>query len=109
MSATTLLNEEALRCLFLSGYNTYLKPIRFTKIVIDHPPHELFRPNGAYARSTGRTALEGTYVVEGNHLCVMGNGIPQQCRKVIWRGGMTYLLIDASDGSDALMVLSQVK
>ena len=103
------LDGEALRRLFSNGYNTYLAPVRSGEVVIDHPPHELFRPNGTYSRRTGRFGPDGWYAIEGDRLCVTGEGIPKQCRKVIPQEGKFYLLIDVSDGSQALMSLWQVK
>jgi hypothetical protein len=103
------LNGEALRRLFLNGYNTYLAPVRPGEVITDHPSSELFRPNGTYSRRTGRFGPDGWYAIEGDRLCVTGDGIPKQCRKVVPQGGKTYLLIDVSDNSQALMNLWQVR
>jgi len=103
------LDGEALRALFSSGCNTYLEPIRAGDVVVSHPPHELFRPNGTYSRRTGRFGPDGWYAIEGDRLCVTGDGIPKQCRKVVPQGGETYLLIDVSNNSQTLMKLRQVK
>ena len=101
------LDGEALRRLFLNGLNTYLTPVRSGEVVISHPPGELFRPNGTYHRSLGRTGIEGWYGLEGAQLCVWGDSIAKQCRKVISQDGKTYLLVDVADRSRALMTLSQ--
>lgn len=108
MSAMTPLNGEALRRLFSTDYHTYLTP-RSGAVIVSHPRSELFRPNGTYWRGTGRTGLEGTYAVEGDLLCVLGDRIPKQCRRVVPQGGNTYLLIDVSDSSQALVDLSRVR
>lgn len=107
-SGMTPLTGDALRLLFSTNYNVYLTP-RSGDVIVSHPRSELFRPNGTYWRSTGRTGLEATYAVEGDLLCVHGDRIPKQCRKVIPQTGKTYLLIDISNNSQALMDLSQVK
>ena len=93
----------------LNGYNTYLAAPRSPDLIVDHPRGELFRPNGTYHRSLGRTGLEGWYAIEGDWLCVAGDGIPKQCRKLIPQGGNSYLLVDVVDGSKAVLELSQVK
>lgn len=103
------LDGRGLSLLFLNGYNTYFAPVRSGEVVIDHPAHELFRPNGTYSRRTGRFGRDGWYAIEGDQLCVTGDGIPKQCRKVVPKGGEIYLLIDVSNNSQALMKLWQVK
>jgi len=103
------LDGEALRRIFLNGYNTYLTPPRSADIVVDHPDQELFRPNGSYSRRVGRFGPDGLYAIEGDRLCVSGEGIPKQCRKLIPQGGNWYLLVNVADGSKAVVELSQVK
>jgi len=103
------LDGEALRRLFSNGFNTYLAPVQPSEGVAFHRRSELFRPNGTYHRSLGRIGLEGWYAIEGDRLCVTGDGIPKQCRKVAPQGGKIYLLIDVSDNSQALMEFWQVK
>ena len=109
MTATKHLDNAALRRLFVSGYYTYLTPVRSGEVIIDHPPGELFRPNGTYQRILGRTGLEGWYAIEGNGLCVWGEGLTKQCRMVIPLGGKVYLLVDVADGSRSVAELSQQK
>lgn len=108
-SESRALDGTELRRLFLNGYNTYLAPVRASDVNVGHLPHELFRPNGTYSRRTGRFGPDGSYAIEGNLICVTGEGIPKQCRKVIPQDGKAYLLIDVSDNSLVLMKLWQVK
>jgi hypothetical protein len=103
------LDGEALSRIFSNGLNTYLTAVRSGNVIIDHPSGELFRPNGTYYRSLGRTGLEGWYSIKGNRLCVAGDGIPKQCRKLIPLRDRTYLLVDVANGSRAAMELSQQK
>jgi len=103
------LNGEALRRIFLNGSNTYLSAPRNPDVIVDHPSVELFRPNGTYSRRIGRFGPDGWYAIEGDRLCVSGDGIPKQCRKVVPQGGNLYLLVDVADGSEAVLELSQVK
>jgi len=105
----TPLDGDALRRLFLNGYNTYLTPVRSAEVLIDHPSGELFRPNGTYSRRSGRFGPDGWYSIEGDRLCVTGDSIPKQCRKLIPQGRKTYVLVDVADGSRAVMELSQQK
>jgi len=101
------LDGEALRRLFLNGLNTYLIPVQRAEGVAFHRRSELFRPNGTYWRGMGRTGIEGWYGLEGAQLCVWGDSIAKQCRKVLPQGGAIYLLIDVANNSQALMELSQ--
>lgn len=103
------LDGEALRGIFSNGYNTYLAAPRSGDVIVDHPSHELFRPNGSYSRRVGRFGPEGRYAIEGDRLCVSGDGIAKQCRKLFPQGGSLYLLVDVADGSKVVLELSQVK
>ena len=104
------LNGEALRRIFLNGYNTYLTAPRSPDdVIVSHPSSEMFRPNGTYTRRTGRFGPEGWYAIEGDRLCVSGDGIPKQCRKLIPQRGNLYLVIDVADGSRTVIELSQRK
>ena len=109
MSAVMPLDGEALSRLFSTGNNTYLHPVQQAEGVDYHPRGELFRPNGTYWRSMGRVGREGTYVIEGDRLCVMPGGLAKQCRQVIPQGNNTYLLIDVADNSQILMSLAKRK
>ncbi len=107
-TASTPLDGETLRRIFLHGLNTYLTETH-PDVIIDHPYYEAFMSNGAYLRGSGPFYREGTYGVEGNRLCVEGEGIPKQCRKLIPQGGNLYLLVDVADGSKVVLALRQVK
>ena len=103
------LDGEALSRIFLNGDNTYLAAPRSPDVIVGHPSHELFRPNGTYSRRIGRFGPDGWYAIEGDRLCVSGDGIPNQCRMLIPKGANLYLLVDVVDGSEAVLELSQVK
>ena len=107
MSSDHTLDEVALRRLFLSGQNTYIAPIRSADVTISHPPSELFRVNGTYARTIRRFPMEGAYSLEGNRLCVSGKQIPRQCRTLSYRGDGLYILTDVADGTQVLRQLWQ--
>jgi hypothetical protein len=106
-TAPAPLDSEALRGIFLNGYNTYLVEPRPSGVIISNPKSEIFRPNGTWKK--GRFGPEGWYAIEGNQLCVSVDGMPKHCRTLIPQVGNFYLLVDVADGSKAVLELSQVK
>ena len=100
------LEGDALRGIFLNGYNTYLVEPLPPGVIVSHPSSEIFRPNGTWKK--GRFGPEGWYAIEGNQLCVSGDNLPKHCRMLIPQGRNLYVLVDVSDGSRAVLELSQV-
>lgn len=84
--------------------DAYVEPVRSTGTAMGNNwSGEIFQSDGIYAQVSGRTRLYGSYHVQGDAVCVKGDGIKQRCRLVISNADGTYSLIDVSTGSSVLV------
>lgn len=71
-------------------------------------PAEIFRANGSYQRSAGRGGgLEGRFEIRDGAVCVWGDAVALQCRRVRRNGNGTYTFIDTADGTAAVMTITR--
>jgi hypothetical protein len=71
-----------------------------------HSSGEVFRANGGYERITGRTRLRGMFEIENDAVCLYGGDLERHCRKVRQLGPDTYLFINISGGSTAVLAVT---
>jgi len=73
-------------------------------------PAEIFRANGSYQRSAGRGGgLEGRFEIRDGAVCVWGDAVALQCRRVRRNGNGTYTFIDTADGTAAVMTITPLR
>jgi hypothetical protein len=73
---------------------------------VDHPPGEIFGSNGVYRRALSRRSIEGTFVIQGDLVCVQGPDLHRLCRQVLGENNGTYVFIDVETGSSTLMTVT---
>lgn len=105
-SASRPVEGDALRALLR---DVFVARPRLSDGVITSPSGEVFRYNGVYESIDGRRRLEGVYSIDGNAVCVHGQGFVRQCRRVLALPGGVYAFVDTEDGSSTTMTVSPLE
>jgi hypothetical protein len=98
------LRAAQLRAL-LSDVN--VAPVQTEGVNISHPTEEIFSADGTYVQIPNRARLYGTFTIQGNAVCVEGDGFDRLCRQVIPRGGQTYSFVNVDDSSMILVTVTR--
>jgi hypothetical protein len=101
------LKGDALRVLLS---DVYVEPVRPAGgVIVSEWPGEIFRSDGSYIRISNRSRRYGTFEIKGDLVCVRGDGIKYQCRRVVPVESGTYTLTDISDGSSMRVTIAPHK
>lgn len=85
------------------AYVEQVRPAR--KGMVKNRPSEIFQSDGIYAQVSNGTRLYGSYRVQGDAVCVKGDGIESRCRHVVPKANGTYSFVDVSSRLETHIII----